>query len=86
MYLDEKEILFQAGLKAKIISIHSETDNYGTKTVFNLYISDEMILKERRKRTVDYAIPVILYGISQIYLGSFKFYHNNLTTKKFHAH
>ena len=64
MYTDEQEILLQAGLKAKVESYEIVNDNYGERTIINLYISDQMVVKEKRKRTLDFAIPLIIYGIN----------------------
>ena len=66
VYIDEQEVLLQAGLVAQIESV--EEVNHGEITIFNLYISDEMVGREQKKRTRDYVIPLILYGVQQIYL------------------
>ena len=44
MYLDEREVLLQAGLKAELESV--ELINKGDVTVFNLYISDASVVRE----------------------------------------
>ena len=59
-YLDEKEVLLSAGLKAVVKSVEVMEGDF---TVFNLYISDASVKREQRKRTIDYAIPVIIYGV-----------------------
>ena len=64
VYHDEKEVLLQAGLKAKVESfevMNAHTDS--PLTIFNLYISDASVKKEKRKITTDYVIPVIIYGV-----------------------
>jgi hypothetical protein len=61
IYLDEKEVLLQAGLKAKVESVDKLDD--GELTVFNLYISDASVKREQRMRTTNYAIPIIIYAI-----------------------
>jgi hypothetical protein len=43
VYPEEKEVLLQAGLVAKIESF--EVVNEGELTIFNLYISDELVEK-----------------------------------------
>ena len=63
VYLDEKEVLLQAGLRAEVKSVQDISDNHGDVTIFNLYISDASVKREKRKRTTDYAIPVIIYGV-----------------------
>ena len=61
IYLDEQEVLLQAGLIAKIESYEVSDD--GELTIFNLWVSDKMVEKEIKKRTRDYVIPVIFYSI-----------------------
>lgn len=58
-YPDEKEVILQAGLKAQVIDY---TDvNGDERTDFSLYISDKMVQREKKKRTLDYALPVMIY-------------------------
>tara|TARA_B110000285_G_C14537414_1_gene343479 strand:+ start:49 stop:240 length:192 start_codon:yes stop_codon:yes gene_type:complete len=63
VYLDEKEVLLQAGLKAKVMGYQVINDKHGDATIFHLYISDASVKREQRKRTTYYAIPVIIYGV-----------------------
>ena len=67
MYPDEQEVLIEAGLKAKVESFKVVDD--GDITYFNLYISDNMVKKEKRKRTLVFALPVIIWGIRQILIS-----------------
>ena len=43
VYLDEKEVLLQAGLKAELVSFEVTDDDI---TIFNLYISDSSVKRE----------------------------------------
>lgn len=61
MYLDEKEVLLQEGLVAKVESY--EVENHGQLTIFNLYITDDMVKKEQKRRTHDFILPIILLSI-----------------------
>ena len=58
-YTDEREVLFQAGLRAQVIEVNEVND--GERVEFTLYISDKMISKEKKKRTLDYLYPVMIY-------------------------
>ena len=60
MYPNEKEVLLQEGLVAKVESCEESHDGV---TVFNLYISDKMVEREKKKRTRDFIIPVIMLSI-----------------------
>jgi uncharacterized protein YacL (UPF0231 family) len=44
VYLDEKEVLLQAGLKAEVMSV--QFIDGSDITVFDLYISDASVLRE----------------------------------------
>lgn len=72
MYPDEQEVLLQAGLKAKIQSFEIVDD----VTIFNLFISDDVVQREKRKRTLDFAIPVAIYGLEQLFMSAIKFYYD----------
>ena len=75
LYLDEKEVLIQSGLRAKVESIEeSDSEDFVT---FNLYISDSMIQAERRKRTLHFAFPVLFFSLSQIYKSYYTIYITN---------
>jgi len=64
VYLDEKEVLLQAGLRAEVMSFEVMNEHTDSPvTTFNLYISDVSVKREQRKRTTEYAIPVILYSV-----------------------
>ena len=43
MYLEEKEVLLQAGLIGEIKGYEEMSDEHGDLTIFNLYISDKMV-------------------------------------------
>ena len=62
VYLDEYEVLLQAGLRGKVES-YEEIKGDEELTIFNLYVSDEMVKKEMRKRTKDFVYPVFFYGL-----------------------
>jgi hypothetical protein len=68
IYLDEKEVLLQAGLIAEIKGYEMLSDEHGELTIFNLYVSDKMVSKEKRKRTLDFMIPLIIYGTEKIFM------------------
>ena len=68
LYPEEQEILLQSGLKALVESVQTVEDKSGTVTIMNLCIKDEMVEKEHRKRTLYFAMPVILISIQQLYL------------------
>ena len=77
MYLDEKEILLQAGLKGELINVAESDDR--KLTVFTLHISDKVVEKEFRKRNLDYSIPIIIYSLEQIYITAFTLlYHRKM--------
>ena len=57
MYQNEKEVLLQEGLIAKVESFEVSNDFV---TYFNLYISDTMVAKEKKRRTRDFIIPLIM--------------------------
>ena len=63
IYLDEKEVLLQAGLKGKLISVQVMIEGGDEITIFNLYISDASVKSELRKRTMDFALPVLIYCV-----------------------
>ena len=47
VYLNEKEVLIQAGLKAKVESVEVKNEHTDCPiTVFNLYISDASVKRE----------------------------------------
>ena len=71
MYLEEKEVLLQAGLRAKVESFEEKFE--GRLTIFNLYISDQMVVREKRKRTLDFAMPVIIYGVHNLFTSVIDF-------------
>lgn len=62
IYLDEREVLLQAGLIAEMKGYEMLSDEHGQLTIFNLYVSDKMVSKEKRKRTLDFVIPAMIYG------------------------
>ena len=47
-------------------------------TVFNLFVSEKMVKNERRKRTIEFAIPLVLYSVQQIYIHIFRIIKNSL--------
>ena len=59
MYLEEKEVLLQSGLVGKIEGYSILED--GRLTIFNVFISDSMIEKEKRKRGINLAVPFLLF-------------------------
>ena len=73
-YPDEKEILLQAGLTVEVKGCY-DADRSGRRiensdpirqdkcTVFELYISDEMVQREERRRKRDYIMPIIWLAI-----------------------
>ena len=63
LYPDEREILIQSGLKAKIESIELNNDDI---TIISLFISDKMVKREKRKRTLDYAWPFLIISLQEI--------------------
>lgn len=67
LYLDEKEVLLQAGLKGEV----KEVSESGKLTIFSVFISDKMVQTEARKRNRDYAVPVVWFSIYQIYIAVF---------------
>ena len=68
LYPEEQEILLQSGLKALVESVQTVEDKSGTVTIMSLCIKDEMVEKEHKKRTLYFAMPVILISIHQLYL------------------
>ena len=67
-------MLLQAGLKAKIERIEVVNDNCAEITVFHLYISDDMVQRELRKRDLDLIVPVIIYGLQQVFISAIYFF------------
>lgn len=67
-------MLLQAGLKAKIERIEVINDYNSDMTVFHLYISDEMVQKELRKRDLDLIVPVVIYGLQQVFISAIYFF------------
>lgn len=74
LYPHEEEILLQSGLNAEVIETKI-IDKYGNESDkisedslvnFNLFISDDMIKKEKRRRTVDFALPFILLSLTEM--------------------
>ena len=52
-YPEEKEILLQAGITAKIINIQKEKTKAGdTITIFNLYVSESMVRKQKNRNVL----------------------------------
>lgn len=92
MYLDEEEVLLQAGLIGQVQNVSVSDD--GEITQFDLYIPDKLVEKEKQKRERDYVLPVLIYAISELYqtpwniyfvtnqriqiLRSFELWNNNL--------
>ena len=64
-YPEEKEVLFQAGLRAQIVDFTDVND--GERTEFTLFISDKMVKSEKKKRTLDYAYPVFFYLLDRLF-------------------
>ena len=73
-YSDEQEVLLQAGLSFKLLSVEKQTMGRGpteqTLTVFNLYISDASVNSKKRWRKLHYLLPFILYGLEQVFVSS----------------
>lgn len=67
LYPEEQEILLQSGLKALVESVETVEDKSGTLTIMSLCIKDEMVEKEHKKRTLYFAMPVILISIQQLF-------------------
>jgi hypothetical protein len=44
-----------------------EYENDGDLTVFNLYISDSQVKREQKKRTTDFTLPVVIYGMEELF-------------------
>lgn len=66
MYPEEKELILQSGLKAKVERVVENEDE--DLTIFNLVVTDDMVKKEKRKRTFDFAMPIILLSFSALCL------------------
>ena len=64
VYLDEKEVLLQAGLLAEVKGFYKEKGS--NATVFDLFISDEMVKKQKRKRRGDFVCPVAIYCFKEL--------------------
>ena len=65
LYCDEKEVLLQAGLIARVNNVEMSED--GQITIFNLEILDPMVEKLRLERLLEFLIPTMIYGVQQIY-------------------
>ena len=65
LYLDEEEILLQAGLSAKVTQVSKSHD--GEWTIFNLYISDKMVTQEKTRRKWLFSLPIILFCVLKLY-------------------
>lgn len=38
--------------------------------IFSLFISDSMVKKEQRKKSIHYVIPILFYGVSQVFINT----------------
>ena len=61
LYPSENEVLLQAGMKAFVKKVEKETTFQGDWTVFHLYISDNCVEIQSRKRTLLIMIPYSLF-------------------------
>lgn len=71
MYLDEEEVLLQAGLIGEVRSVTVSKD--GEITTFNLYIPDKLVEDEKKKREQHYIFPVLIYAFQTIFIGPIEF-------------
>ena len=64
VYIEEKEVLLQAGLVAKVESVEYKQDK--KLTIFNLFVSDKLVEREKRKRSLDFILPILILGVKEL--------------------
>ena len=75
-YIDEKEILLQAGLQAQVMSIEQRDIPVGNYTQFELYISDKMIKSQNLQSILTQLIPTVSFCLWQIEMNVYEFINN----------
>lgn len=71
LYLDEEEVLLQAGLIGEVQNVTVSAD--GEITTFSLFVSDKLVEDEKKKREQHYIFPVLIYALQAIYIGPIEF-------------
>ena len=65
-YPEEREVLLQAGISAKLEFVYKEKINGELFTVFVVYIQEKLVNSQQRQRTLEFIIPFSVYFVTNL--------------------
>ena len=65
-YPEEREVLLQAGISAKVEFTYQQKYNGKIYTVFNVYISEKQIRSYKRRAALKFMVPFLVFFTAQI--------------------